>query len=209
MNAGIPDLDPGGRDGQIVSRYQSLAYAYARRHGVRHEDAEDICQEVFLRSHRGYLMAGLMEDTAGGTKLIQTIARWVVASFRRHELASMRDRRRTQPMADWELIARGNDDEDGQARVRLLVEAMHTLRHEPVIHALRLKLSGYSYRRIAGILKKRVYDVTNYLHQAKNHLRNHIWHLLDVDPSKEECRPSPGAVRFSSGRLVKRGGRTR
>lgn len=208
MDVFLPDLDSDAGDGQVVNRYQPLAYSYARRRGLRHEDAEDICQEVLLRSHQSSLLAGLQADAPGGARVVQTLARWVIASFRRHELAAVRDRRRDQPMAGRDPVdPRGNRDDDGEHRGRLLAEAMHDLRHEPVIQALRLKLSGHSYSRIAGILRKRVHDVTNYLHRAKSRLRIHLRHLLEGEGSEGSRRPIPAAVRCTPARPAKKVGK--
>ncbi|HXX94375.1 MAG TPA: sigma-70 family RNA polymerase sigma factor [Planctomycetota bacterium] len=150
-------------------RFRHEVYRFGRRRGLRHEDAEDVAQEVLLRVWRGALF-GRMEGLQG---LVLAVARRAIASHLRREFARKRDRRRQIVIRPSDVLV---DDlgvracEGREAALRVLGQMKH-LEGGRLMRTLSLRLEGHSYRQIAEKMGGRIHDVTNDLHKARKRLR--------------------------------------
>jgi RNA polymerase sigma factor (sigma-70 family) len=158
-------------------RIRRRVYQLTRRRGLRHEDAEDVAQDVLYRLWRGGLLS-----RAEGSSLVPTVARRALASFLRRELAARRDRRRRVPLEALDAEAPFGDRgaAAGPEERHQLERAARELGEDPKIRALLLRLEGWSYRDIAATLGTGVGDVTNYLHRAKRLVRSRVRTLDDT-----------------------------
>jgi RNA polymerase sigma-70 factor (ECF subfamily) len=173
--------DPEGVKETVIRRYREPVFEYIRRQGIRHEDAEDLTQNVFLRITKDSFLERVDPRKGKFRTLLLTVTRNVVASFRRHELAAARDHRRTVPLDDHVDVPAESpaDAEFDRLWVRNLVtQAMDRLPKDRPLLALKLQLEGKSYQEIAQALGKSETDVTNYIHRAKKLLRQEIEQLI-------------------------------
>lgn len=132
----IWDVVKEGGD-SFAARYRPPVLAFVRRLGVRPSDAEDLCQEVFVRLLRG----GVLEkaDAARGPfrALLRTVALRTVQDWRR--------RRRDVPVAEIEPVA-AEPDFDRAWALHLTERALARLAEEsPAYHeVLKRHLDGAS-----------------------------------------------------------------
>ena len=170
-------------------RCRHEVYRFTRRQGLRHEDAEDVAQDVVFRLWRG----GGLE---GEHRLVFAVARRVTASFLRRELAGKRDRRRQVVLEDRDLVGAPGADRICEAleEARRVLAAMKRLVRHPGIMALRLRLEGRSYQEIARRLGRRVHDVTNFLHMARSRLRAELGGAERTSPIS--AGPTAGSPRL-------------
>ncbi len=153
----------------LLDRYRREVYEFARRRGLGREDAEDVAQEVLL----GAWGSGALAPGHGG--LVMCIARRVMASFLRRELAGKRDRRRLVSLdkEDFEEGAEVTEAREWE-RARRLLDRVARQAGDPKLRVLQLRLQGSSYREIAEWTGRRLHDVTNYLHRAKKGMRARV-----------------------------------
>ncbi len=172
--------DPKGVKETVVLRYREPVFEYVRRQGVRHEDAEDLVQEVFVRITRDSFLERVDPSKGKFRTLLLTVTRNVVASFRRHELAAGRDRRREVALDQVDVPSESPPDaEFDRLWVKNLVtQALDRLPKDRPFLALKMQLEGKSYQEIAQALGKSETDVTNYIHRAKKLLRQEIEQLI-------------------------------
>ncbi len=165
-------------------------YRFTRRQGLRHEDAEDVAQDVVFRLWRGGFLGG-------GHRLAFVVARRVTASFLRRELARKRDRRRQVVLEDRELAGAPGADRTCEAReeARRILAAMKRLERDPGIRVLQLRLEGRSYQEIARRLGRRVHDVTNHLHMVRSRLKAELGRLDRTSPIS--AGPAAGSPRLT------------
>jgi RNA polymerase sigma-70 factor (ECF subfamily) len=160
----------------VVRRYRQPIYDFVRRQNLSHEDAEDLTQEVFAQICREGFLERANRRKGKFRTLLLAVSRHIVASFRRHELAAVRDRRRSVALEDFDIEGEHPDDaEFDDLWVKNLVElSFRQLEGDPGIAALRLQMAGRSYQEIGAAIGKTPTDVTNYIHRAKKKLRQEI-----------------------------------
>src|SRR5258706_1148689 len=160
----------------VVRRYRQPVYDFIRRQGLPHEDAEDVTQEIFTQVCREGFLEKANRRKGRFRTLLLAVTRHLVATFRRHELAGVRDRRRAVTLEGFDVAQEHADDADfDDLWVKNLVTiGLERLKEDPTVSALRLQLEGRSYQEIAAILKKSATDVTNYIHRGKKKLRLEI-----------------------------------
>jgi RNA polymerase sigma-70 factor (ECF subfamily) len=166
---------------RVVRHYRGPVYEFLRRQKLSHEDAEDLTQEVFLRICSDAFLAKVDPQKGKFRSLLLAVTRHVVASFRRRELASMRDRRREVAFDDFEIPAEIQEDpEFDKLWVRnLMTQALEGMKDDPPASALQMQLEGKSYQEIATALSTNETTVTNYIHRAKKRLRLEIERLIE------------------------------
>jgi RNA polymerase sigma factor (sigma-70 family) len=172
--------DPSRVRDLIVRRYRQPVYDFIRRQGISHEDAEDITQEVFAQICREGFLERVDPKKGKFRTLILAVTRHLISSFHRHELAGVRDRRRSVALEQFDVAAEHPaDGEFDDLWVKNLVDlGMLRLKDDPSVFALRLQLEGRSYQEISATLKKSATDITNYIHRAKKKLRIEIERLI-------------------------------
>jgi RNA polymerase sigma factor (sigma-70 family) len=165
---------------EVVRRYRSPVYEFIRRQGLTHEDAEDLSQEIFVRICSDGFLSKVDPRKGRFRSLLLAVTRNVVASFRRKELAPMRDRRKTVALETSEISTETEPDaEFDRLWVKnLMSQGMSRMKNDAATSALKLQLEGRSYQEIAGTLKKSETEVTNYIHRAKKRLRTEIETLI-------------------------------
>ena len=168
--------DPERIKDLVVRRYRDPVYQFILRRVPRHEDAEDLVQEVFLRICADSFLSKVDPEKGRFRSLLLAVTRRVIASHQRRELAEMRDRRREVGLDDLELPAdKPAEGEFDRLWVgNLMTQAMDRMKNEPNLAALQLQVQGKSYREIAAALGKTESDVTNHIHRAKQRLRHEI-----------------------------------
>lgn len=168
--------EPARVKDEVVRRYRSPVYEFLRRQGLPHEDAEDLTQEIFVRICSDGFLAKIDPSKGRFRSLLLAVTRNVVASFRRKELSSTRDRRKTVALEDVEIPAETEPDaEFDRLWVKnLMAQGMGRMRNDAATAALKLQLEGRTYEEIAGKLSKSETEVTNYIHRAKKRLRAQI-----------------------------------
>jgi RNA polymerase sigma factor (sigma-70 family) len=161
---------------KVVLRYREPVYEFIRRQGLLHEDAEDLTQEIFVRICSDGFLARVDPKKGKFRSLLLAVTRNVVASFRRKELAPMRDRRKTVALDECEIPTETEPDaEFDRLWVKhLMTQGMARMRNDAATAALKLQLEGRSYQEIAAQLAKTETEVTNYIHRAKKRLRTEI-----------------------------------
>jgi len=88
------------------------------------------------------------------------------------------------------------DPEFDRLWVKNLVEqALAKLETDPDVQALRSQLRGESYQQIADRLGKKVTDVTNYLHRARERLGREIEKLIAEYSSQDDVADEIAALR--------------
>lgn len=160
----------------VARRYQQPIYEFVRRQRLSHEDAEDVTQEVFAQICRDGFLERANRNKGRFRTLLLAVSRHVVTSFRRHELAAVRDRRRSVSLDDFDVAGEHPDDpEFDDLWVKNLVDlSLRALQDDPAIAALKLQLEGRSYQEIGARIGKTPTDVTNFIHRAKKKLRQEI-----------------------------------
>jgi RNA polymerase sigma-70 factor (ECF subfamily) len=161
---------------QVVLRYREPVYQFILRRLSRHEDAEDLTQEVFLRICSDSFLEKVDPEKGKFRSLLLAVTRRVIASYQRQELAAMRDRRRQVPLdvLDLPADAPAEGEFDRLWVGNLMTQAMKRMKDEQNLAALRLQIEGKSYREIGAELGCSETDVTNYIHRAKQRLRREI-----------------------------------
>lgn len=181
----------------VVRRYRQPVVDFTRMQGLSQEDAEDVAQEVFVRvCDEKFLKKADQIRTKFRTVLLAVTKR-VIVSLRRHDTAGVRDRRRRIPLEGLEIPDDEPDDpEFDRLWVKNLVErALEMLEAESSIQALRLQLKGHSYQEISELTGKKVTDVTNSIHRARELLRREIERLIAEYVSKEDIADEIAALR--------------
>ena len=189
--------DPERVKDLLVRRYRVPVYEFSRRQGLSHEDAEDATQEVFLQVCREKFLRKAETIRGKFRTVLLAVTKHVIGSFRRHERAGKRDRRREVPLGDFDVPAEAAPDpEFDRLWVKSLVaRALEGLKDVPTIAALRLQLEGKSYHEIAATLGKKETEVTNYIHRAKERLRREIDRLVAEYASQEEMASEIDSLR--------------
>ncbi len=164
----------------VVRRYRQPVYDFIRRQNLSHEDAEDVTQEVFAQICRDGFLEKVDRKKGKFRTLVLAVTRHLVSTFRRRELAGVRDRRRAVTLEGFDIAGEHPDDGDfDDLWVKNLVDqSILRLKDDPALPALKLQMEGKSYQEIAAALKRSATDVTNHIHRAKKKLRAEIERLI-------------------------------
>ena len=172
----------------VVRRYRQPVLEFARRQGLKDEDAEDVAQEVFLRVCQETFLKRADQIRGKFRTVLLAVTKHVIGSWRRHEMAGKRDRRREVSLEGMtlpdELPA---DPEFDRLWVQnLMTQAMERLKKDAGTEALKLQLEGLSYQEIAERLGKKTTDVTNFIHRAKERLKKEFERLIAEYSTRED-----------------------
>jgi len=181
----------------VVRRYRQPVIEFARRQGLKDEDAEDITQEVFLRVCQETFLKKADQIRGKFRTVLLAVTKHVIASWRRHELAGIRDRRREVSMEGINLPDElPSDAEFDRLWVQnLMAQAMERLKTDPGTEALKLQLEGRSYQEIAAKLGRKTTDVTNFIHRAKERLKKEFERLIAEYSTREDVAEEIAALR--------------
>jgi RNA polymerase sigma-70 factor, ECF subfamily len=173
----------------VVRRYRQPVVEFARRQGLKDEDAEDIAQEVFLRVCQESFLKKADQIRGKFRTVLLAVTKNVISSWRRYELAGIRDRRREVSLDGGMALPdeMPSDPEFDRLWVKnLMAQAMERLKIDPGTEALKLQLEGLSYQEIADRLGRKVTDVTNFIHRAKDKLKKEFEKLIAEYSSRED-----------------------
>ena len=181
----------------VARRSREPVVAFARRQGLKEEDAQDIAQEVFLRVCQEAFLKRADQIRGKFRTVLLAVTKHVIGSWRRHETADKRDRRREVSLEGMSLPEElPTDPEFDRLWVQnLMNQAMDRLRDDPGIEALRLQLQGLSYLEIAGRLGRKASDVTNHLHRARERLKKEFERLIAEYSNQEDVAEEIAALR--------------
>ena len=181
----------------VVRRYRQPVVEFARRQGLKDEDAEDITQEVFLRVCQETFLKKADQIRCKFRTVLLAVTKHVIASWRRHELAGIRDRRREVSMEGISLPPSLPDDPEFDRLwvQNLMAQAMERLKADPGAEALKLQLEGLSYQEIATRLGRKTTDVTNFIHRAKEKLKKEFERLIAEYSTREDVAEEIAALR--------------
>jgi RNA polymerase sigma-70 factor, ECF subfamily len=172
----------------VVRRYRQPVVEFARRQGLKDEDAEDVAQEVFLRvCHETFLKKADQIRGKFRTVLL-AVTKHVIGSWRRHEMAGKRDRRREVSLEGMTLPddLPADPEFDRLWVQNLMTQALDRLKPDAGTEALRLQLQGLSYQEIAEKLGRKTTDVTNFIHRAKERLKKEFERLIAEYSTRED-----------------------
>ena len=180
--------DPDRVKDFVVRRYRQPVVEFARRQGLKDEDAEDVAQEVFVRvCHETFLRKADQIRGKFRTVLL-AVTKHVIGSWRRHEMAGKRDRRREVSLEGMTLPddLPADPEFDKLWVQNLITQALQRLKQDAGTEALKLQLEGLSYTEIAERLGKKTTDVTNFIHRAKERLKKEFERLIAEYSTRED-----------------------
>ncbi len=157
----------------LHERYRAQVYRIALGIVGHHEDAEDICQEVFLRLHQ-------QPPTVSEPK---TLASWLARVTANTALNLLRSRRRARfHWLRWLRFERTSrppaSEEEASTETALLVRSVLERLSERDRALLALRASGLSYEEIAETLGIRTSSVGTLLARAERRFRTHYETLV-------------------------------
>jgi RNA polymerase sigma-70 factor (ECF subfamily) len=181
----------------VVRRYRQPVAEFVRRQGLKEEDAEDLTQEVFLRVCQENFLKKADQIRGKFRTVLLAVTKHVIDSWRRHELAGIRDRRRQVSLEGLTLPEElPTDPEFDRLWVQnLMAQAMERLKDDPGTEALKLQLEGLSYQEISDRLGRKVTDVTNFIHRAKDRLKKEFERLIAEYSTREDVAEEIAALR--------------
>lgn len=181
----------------IVRRYRQPVVEFSRLQGLSAEDAEDVAQEVFVRVCKETFLKKADQIRGKFRTVLLAVTKRVIISQRRHDTAGMRDRRRQVPLEGLDISEElPGDPEFDRLWVKNLVEqALERLQVDLSVRALRFHLKGDSYQQIAERFGKKVTDVTNFIHRARERLRREIERLVAEYSSREDVAKEIASLR--------------
>lgn len=157
----------------LMKNYEDKIIRYIRRiSGVRHEDAEDVCQEVFIKVFKNL---NAFDDSLKFSSWIYRIAHnHVISEFRKYK------NRKEQILSeeeDWQHFVSQIDVEKEVDSVvnreiinKVLAELDIKYREVLVLNFLE----GYEYKEISDILKKPMGTVATLLNRAKKKFKQEL-----------------------------------
>ena len=181
----------------VVRRYRQPVVEFARRQGLKDQDAEDVAQEVFLRVCRENFLKKANEIRGKFRTVLLAVTKHVIGSWRRHEMAGKRDRRREVSLEGMTLPTElPADPEFDRLWVQnLMSQALERLKQDAGTEALKLQMEGLSYQEIAERLGKKTTDVTNFIHRAKERLKKEFERLIAEYSTREDVAEEIAALR--------------
>ena len=152
---------------EIVKRYQRRVYAVARRIVRRHEVADDVTQEAFLRAHQS--LASFDATRPFGPWICR-----IAANLAINHVRSAEAREQALPEGHAETPAAAPDPLgqvlDGEAR-RVFAEALDALPSDQRAVLVLRAVEELSYREIADALQLSMGTVMSRLARAREKLR--------------------------------------
>ena len=181
----------------VVRRYRQPVLEFARRQGLKDEDAEDVAQEVFLRVCKEQFLKRADQIRGKFRTVLLAVTKHVIGSWRRHEMAGKRDRRREVSLEGMTLPDEfPADPEFDRLWVQnLMAQAMERMKVDAGTEALKLQLEGLSYQEIAERLGRKTTDVTNFIHRAKERLKKEFERLIAEYSTREDVAEEIAALR--------------
>jgi RNA polymerase sigma-70 factor (ECF subfamily) len=181
----------------VVRRYRQPVLDFALLQGLSREDSEDVAQEVFVRVCQKAFLKKADQIRGKFRTVLLTVTKRVIVSLRRHDTAEKRDRRRQIPIEGLDLPneAEADPDFDRLWVKNLVTQSLERLEDDPAVQALRLHLKGLSYQEIAGKLGKKITDVNNYIHRARERLRQEIECLIGEYSLRQDVAEEIAALR--------------
>lgn len=151
---------------QWVEEYQDQAWTLARYLLKDPSEAEDACQEAFVKLWR-------LQDTIDPNK----VKPWLMKVTRNGCLDRLRRRRPSEELQDW----RQKDESPGPMQDAYQHEVGHLLMHsvsgltEPYRSLVILRdIHQHSYQEVAAVLELSLSQVKVYLHRARKQLREQL-----------------------------------
>ncbi len=135
----------GGQDAEALSvvaeRYRDPVLEYIKRRGFRGGDADDVCQDVFLRVLQGGVLAKADQERGRFRSLLLSVTTHVIQDRLR--------RRREMPVEDIEPPARDEPEFDQGWALHLAERALERLREQrsPYFDVLEAHLTGQAQDR--------------------------------------------------------------
>ena len=180
----------------LVERHQHHAYAVACRMLPGPEDAQDVCQEVFLKVHRG--IRSFKEDASFATWLHRIVLN-ACASFHRRRGAAKRGsavslHRLGEEGQDFQVAGTSRGPEErasGRELRRAVQEAISALGDEYREVVVMRDLEGLSYEECAEALGVPTGTIRSRLHRARKEL---AWLLRDLGPDGKTAGNGPAPM---------------
>jgi RNA polymerase sigma factor (sigma-70 family) len=178
--------DPRSLD-ELGRIYWAPVCNFIRSRGFGAADAEDLAQETFVEIFRDGFLEKADRTRGRFRALLLSVTRHVISHARRSGAAVKRGGERDRVPLDPDLPAADlRDEEFDRLWARDLVRrALEELRREddregrPGAKALKLHaIDGKEYEEIARILKRKVGDVRNAIHRARERLKNGVRELV-------------------------------
>ena len=157
----------------LMKNYEDKIIRYIRRiSGVRHEDAEDVCQEVFIKVFKN--LNAFDTDLKFSSWVYRIAHNHVISEFRKYK---NRKEKILSEEEDWQYFVSQIDVEKEVDSVvnreiinKVLVELDIKYREVLVLNFLE----GYEYKEISDILKKPMGTVATLLNRAKKKFKQEL-----------------------------------
>lgn len=169
--------------GVLIDRYQAKLLRYVMRiSGVPSEDAEDICQEVFLKVYRN--LRDFDTNLSFSSWIYRITHNETRSYFRKHKKRIQQTRSIDSDDAFFQLASDLKTDgvvlkkEEFDDLRRALEQLKPAYREILTLHFLEEK----SYKEISDILRKPMGSIATQIHRAKAKVRDHL--TLGADPAK-------------------------
>lgn len=189
--------DPDRVKDFVVRRYRQPVVEFARRQGLKDQDAEDVAQEVFLRVCQENFLKKADQIRGKFRTVLLAVTKHVIGSWRRHEMAGKRDRRREVSLEGMTLpdVLPADPEFDRLWVQNLMTQALERLKQDAGTEALKLQMEGLSYQEIAERLGRKTTDVTNFIHRAKERLKKEFERLIAEYSTREDVAEEIAALR--------------
>ncbi len=160
--------------GELVERYQRLAWHIAYRLVKNMEDAEEIAQEAFLKIFRN---AKNYRPTAKfNTYLTRVVTRLCYDHWKKHRPLSYDPQEQNFVQNDQLTAVEGLEKQEVKSTVR---EAIDQLPHREKVAIILQHYEDFSYREIAQTLEITEKAVERVLARGRNRLKEKLIKLMD------------------------------
>ena len=163
--------------GLLIDRYYKGIYRFAYHCTGNHQDADDICQETFVRAL----------DKIGGLRDRENFRGWIfaiAANLLRRQVR--RSRSMEEDPTGWNVEADCNGDGQAPSQPLTVEEDVANIRQEleKIPEAIRLAavltlMEGHSQKETAAIIGCSEATVCRHLESARTLLRARLRHLMD------------------------------